>query len=325
MARMLVTVLSAALVSSVVPASAQTTSGSFERMLKVNAPVDMVVVSGSGDIVVRAGGDGTAQVRGKVTASSGWMSTGDSAAAVRQVEQQPPIKFQEGNTIRIGELSSDLERRVSIAYDITVPAATTLKAKSGSGDVTVEGLSRDADLSSGSGDLNASRVTGAVGASSGSGDVRLQATGTVRISTGSGDIVATGVNGAATVKSGSGDVSIELTGAERSNVSVSAASGDVRISGAGGTLDVKSSSGNVSIQGTLGGAWSVSTASGDVVLSLPAQAGFSLDAQSNSGRIETSAPVTMAGTLSRREVKGDVRGGGPLLQLRTASGSITIR
>jgi DUF4097 and DUF4098 domain-containing protein YvlB len=244
------------------------------------------------------------------------------------------LTFPAANTVPIDASSSSVDGiHVSItSYDaatdnivITVPAATALRAKSGSGDVTVEGLSREADLSSGSGDLHASRVTGAVSATSGSGDVRLQGTGAVRVSTGSGDIVAAGVNGAAVAKTGSGDVSLELTGGTGSDVSVSGASGEVRISGARGMLDVQTASGDVSIEGALGGDWSVSTASGDVVLALPAEASFSLDARSNSGHIETSAPVTMKGTLSRREVKGDVRGGGRRLQLRTASGSITIR
>jgi hypothetical protein len=316
--------LSAALVLAVVPASAlaQTATGSFERTLKVTGPVEAVVVSGSGDIVVRSGGDGTVLVRGRISAGRGW-AQGDPAAAIRRVEEQPPI-VQEGNTIRIGELGGDTQH-VSIDYDITVPAVTTLKAKSGSGDVSVEGLSRDADLSSGSGDLHASRLAGAVSASTGSGDVRLESTGAVRISTGSGDIVAVDVKGAATAKTGSGEVRLELAGTDAANVSVTGASGDVRISGARGTLTVQTASGDVSVEGAPGGAWSVTTASGDVTLSLPAAAAFSLDARSTSGHIESSAPVTMTGTTSGHEMRGEVRGGGPRLELRTVSGSISIR
>jgi DUF4097 and DUF4098 domain-containing protein YvlB len=69
----------------------------------------------------------------------------------------------------------------------------------------------------------------------------------------------------------------------------------------------------------------VHTASGDVVLTLPGTAAFTLDARSTSGRIDTKTPVTVQGDLPRGTLRGEVRGGGPLVSVSTNSGDITIR
>ena len=51
-----------------------------------------------------------------------------------------------------------------------------------------------------------------------------------------------------------------------------------------------------------------------------------LDVSTGSGHISTSAnhPVTVQGTIGRGELRGKVRGGGPLLELETGSGNIQI-
>jgi len=69
----------------------------------------------------------------------------------------------------------------------------------------------------------------------------------------------------------------------------------------------------------------VRAASGDVVVDVGADAGFDLDAHTGSGRINSAHPVTMTGHVSRRQLSGRVRGGGPRLEISTASGAIRIR
>jgi hypothetical protein len=62
-----------------------------------------------------------------------------------------------------------------------------------------------------------------------------------------------------------------------------------------------------------------------VTLGLPADASFDLDAHAGSGGIESAHPVTVVGSLEKRTMRGKVRGGGPLVEVRTSSGSIRIR
>jgi DUF4097 and DUF4098 domain-containing protein YvlB len=76
------------------------------------------------------------------------------------------------------------------------------------------------------------------------------------------------------------------------------------------------------------GAWGIRTGSGNVHVRLPANAAFDADISTSSGTLDVGAPITMTvqGRVqeTRKSIQGKVRGGGPLLTLRTGSGDIHI-
>jgi hypothetical protein len=306
--------------SSAVPALAA--EGRFERTLQVGSPATVSITAGSGNITVTRGAAGTVTVRGRITDNE-WYGEG-AAAAIRQVEQNPPI-LQQGDTITIGKIDDpDIQRKLTISYEVTVPEATDLAAKSGSGDVVAQGLGRGATLTSGSGSITASDIGGALSASTGSGSLTIdRVRGDLRAKSGSGDIRARGIGGAATAETGSGDIRVEVSGT--GEVSVSSGSGDLEVAGVRGALRAKAASGDVTVQGTPAVGWEVRSASGDVELTLPAEAAFTLEARSNSGSIDTRTPVTVQGDLPKGTLRGAVRGGGPVVSVSTSSGDITIK
>jgi hypothetical protein len=53
--------------------------------------------------------------------------------------------------------------------------------------------------------------------------------------------------------------------------------------------------------------------------------GADLYAHTSSGHITVNHPVTLQGALSKNEIRGKVRNGGALLEIRTASGNIVIQ
>jgi DUF4097 and DUF4098 domain-containing protein YvlB len=61
---------------------------------------------------------------------------------------------------------------------------------------------------------------------------------------------------------------------------------------------------------------------------LPGNAAFDADISSSSGTVDVDSPVemTMQGRVQeeRKHIRGKVRGGGPLLSVRTGSGDIHI-
>lgn len=297
--------------------------GRFERTLQVGAPASVSIVAGSGDVTVTRGAAGVVVVRGRITAK-GWGAGGDAEAAVRKVEQQPPIA-QQGDAVTIGKIEDEaIARQVSISYEVSVPEATDLTARSGSGDVAVRGVGRDASLSTGSGSITAADIGGALSATTGSGDLNVdRVRGQLRMKSGSGSIRATGAGEAVSADTGSGDVRVEVAGT--GEVSASSASGDVAVTGARGALRARSASGDLTVEGTPTASWEMRSASGDVLLTLPGTAAFALDARTSSGRIDSKAPVTVQGELARGTLRGDVRGGGPLVSVSTNSGNITIR
>jgi Putative adhesin len=304
-----------------IPARADT-EGHFDRTLTVSGPVNLDVQTGSGDITVRPGASGSVVVHARIRAS-GWHIGGDVEQRIHQIEANPPIE-QDGNRIRIGHSEdADLFRNISVSYDLTVPADTSLRSASGSGDERIEGINGTADVTSGSGNLQLTNVGAETHARSGSGDIELTSIrGSVKATTGSGSIQATGIAGGFTASSGSGDVRLEQTAA--GDIDVGTGSGTVEIKGANGAVRVQTGSGNVVAQGEPKGNWRLRSGSGDLDVQFPAAAGYELAARTGSGSIRTSQEMTFTGTMNGRELHTKVHGGGSLVELSTSSGSINI-
>jgi hypothetical protein len=290
---------------SVFPASASSVQGTFQRTFQVSGPVDLEVLTHSGDITVASGPAGTVTINGKIHVGDRWFN-GGKKAEVEELEKSPPLR-QTGNSVRIDYVNV---RDISIDYEITVPPDVNVRAHTGSGDQKLEGLRGKIDLESGSGDLQLVNLTGEIHTQTGSGNVESQKiSGPFRASAGSGDIRLQ--------ESGDGDVDIR-TG-----------SGNIELSGVHGALRANAGSGDISAEGTPASAWEMKTGSGKVTLRVPSDSGFDLDLSTSSGTIVVDQPVvtTVQGRVQeqRKNVSGKVHGGGPLLRVHTGSGDIEIR
>lgn len=285
-------------------AIASTPQGTFEKTFQVSGPVDLEVQTHSGDITIHAGASGTVSIRGKIFVGEHWLF-GNRHTDVSDIEQHPPLR-QEGNSIRVDYVTA---RDISVDYEITVPADTTIRTHSGSGDQNIEGTHGNVDLHSGSGDLKLARIAGEIHLQTGSGNVRAhEISGPVRGGAGSGDIEVE--------ESGSGDVDMH-TG-----------SGNITVRGIQGAFHADAGSGNITAQGTQTGAWEIRTGSGNIRVGLPENAAFDANISTSSGTLEVNDPLTMTvqGRVQERHksIAGKVRGGGPLLTVKTGSGDIHI-
>src|SRR6202041_3484056 len=128
-------------------AFASTPQGTFDKTFAVSGPVDLEVQTRSGNVTVRSGAAGSVAIHGKIYVGDHWLF-GNRHADVSDIEQTPPLR-QEGNSIRIDYVNA---RDISVDYEITVPAETTIRSHSGSGDQTIEGTTGNIDLQTGSGD-----------------------------------------------------------------------------------------------------------------------------------------------------------------------------
>lgn len=284
--------------------SAASVQGSFERTLQVSGAVDLEVLTRSGDITVRSGPAGKVSIRGTIHVGDPWFM-GSREAKVKEIEQNPPIR-QSGNSIHIDYPNV---RNVAIDYDITVPADTSVRTHSGSGDQTIEGLRSNFNLEAGSGDLRLTALNG-----------------DLRVRTGSGNVEASNTTGSFNAEAGSGDIRLEAR--ESGDVRVHTGSGNIAVRGVKGSLNLQAGSGDITVEGVQTQAWEVRTGSGDVRLHLPHDAGFELNASTGSGRLVVDHPVSMTvqGNVQRehRLVSGKVRGGGPQLVVHTGSGDVEI-
>jgi DUF4097 and DUF4098 domain-containing protein YvlB len=205
---------------------------------------------------------------------------------MREIEQHPPVS-QQGNVIRIDPVSDETARRhLSVNYEITVPEDTKLRARSGSGSMTAEGIRGPADISSGSGGMDVARVGGELRAHTGSGHIRLvSVNGSVDAVTGSGGVDGTGLAGPIIARTGSGGIRLEQT-----------AAGEVK----------------------------ARTGSGGVILKLPQQGGFDIRAHTGSGRVSCDQPLTVRSSARTGSLEGKLRGGGHIVDISTGSGGIRI-
>lgn len=278
--------------------------GHFDRTLSVSGAVNLDLTTGSGDIIIKAGGANQVVIHGTVRGNNEWFSSADSA--VHQVESNPPIQ-QSGNSIRIGyDLPEDVKRHVSISYEITVPASTAVQAQSGSGNVEVSGVRSELQAHSGSGDISARDIGGRV-----------------HLQTGSGNIRAESVGAPFYAQTGSGDIEASLTGP--GDVDVHTGSGTIRVRGIKGGVRAHTGSGDIEANGDVTGPWQLHSGSGTIRMALGASSGFNLDVHTSSGSIHSDLPITVQGSLGSHELKGTVRGGGPTVDVSTSSGDVNIR
>jgi len=296
--------------------------GSFQRTLQVTGPVNLDVSTGSGSIQIRTGGANRVEVTGHIKTRD-WLG-GNGEEKVKQIQANPPIQ-QSGNIIRIGHIDdSELRRNISISYELVVPGETQLHSQTGSGNQTVEGIRKSIEVGTGSGGLRITDIGDTVRADTGSGDVQIdRVNGNVRARTGSGSIHATGIAGGFEANTGSGHITLEQTspGAVRADTG----SGGMELRGVRGSLEAKAGSGTIRAEGDPTGAWVVRTGSGGVQLRFPSDAAFDLDAHTSSGSISVDRPVTVQGTMGRKQIRGKVRGGGVPVEVETGSGNIEIQ
>ncbi len=271
----------------------------------MSGPVNLEVLTHSGDVTIRAGSSGSVQIHGKIFVSDHWLR-GNRQGDVDQIEKNPPIR-QDGSSIHIDYIPETHD--ISVDYEITVPVDTVISSRTGSGDQVIEGTHGNVDLETGSGDVKLANLTGEIHLQTGSGDVRAhQIAGPVRGGTGSGDVEIG--------ETGAGDINLH-TG-----------SGNITARGIQGGFHGEAGSGDITAEGTQSGTWEMRTGSGNVRVHLPANAAFDADIATNSGTIDVNSPIemTVQGRVeeTRKQIHGKVRGGGPMLSVRTGSGDIQI-
>jgi DUF4097 and DUF4098 domain-containing protein YvlB len=286
---------------------AKAASGSFEQSFTVDEAIFLDVTTGSGSVKISTGRSGHVEVTGHIKVGRGFFKrSGEKMQEiVDQLESDPPVSLA-GGRLEVGHIKDRAFRKnVSISYEIVVPADTQVKSHSGSGSQTISDVAGPVEAGTGSGGITLSNIGGAVDASAGSGSIR-----------------ANDIAGAFEAHTGSG--SVKLTQVAPGDVVVSTGSGSSELLGVVGALRVHAGSGRIVVDGEQKGTWKLDTGSGSVKIRLPQSAAFELDARTGSGGIQIDHPLTVQGKMSKKHVRGEVRGGGELLSVETGSGGIRI-
>jgi hypothetical protein len=264
---------------------AQRADGTFERTLNVTGFVDLDLATDAGGIHVVPGPPGTVRIRGILKADNNWFTRGDVESRIRELEMHPPIE-QNGNTIRVAVRSRSLLKGISMRLEVEAPRDSRLRARADSGGIDVRGIKGPVECHTDSGGIHAGEIDSEVRATADSGGIHIRR-----------------VNGPVYARADSGGIeAIEIAG----------------------SVDAQADSGGLRVSQTTPALIKARTDSGGAEITLARAGGYDIRAHAGSGRI-TANDVTVSGAISRHDVNGKLRGGGPLVDVQADSGHIDIR
>jgi hypothetical protein len=266
---------------------AQRMDGSFERTLNVTGFVDLDLATDAGGIFVVPGPPGRVRIRGILKGENNWLGLNrrDVDSRIRQLEANPPIT-QTGNTVRVAVRDWSMLKNIAMRLEVEVPRESRLRARADSGGIDVRGIKGPADCRTDSGGIRVADVDGEVKATADSGGIRIHR-----------------INGPVYARADSGGIdALEIAG----------------------SVDVGTDSGGVRVSQTTPAAVRARTDSGGADITLARTGGYEVRAYAESGSV-TARNVTVNGNISRKEVNGRLRGGGPLVDVRADSGNVDIR
>lgn len=203
---------------------------------------------------------------------------------------------------------------VTVDYVIRAPAGTRITAKTISGDVIVGAITGELSIHTTSGDVEVTGATQLVSAKTVSGDITLRDCGTSGLmdaGTMTGDVTATNVSARRlNLSTIAGDVS--AVGTRSGDVKLHTISGDVRFDG---PLEAR-------------GRYDFTSQSGTVRLALDERIGFTLDAGTFNGAVNTALPLQLSGVSNQRRPARNLRGtfgdGSATISAKSFSGNVVI-
>jgi DUF4097 and DUF4098 domain-containing protein YvlB len=289
------------------------------RTFRIGSTGELHLANIAGDIVISRGSGNEAQV--EIVKTAHGQTSEDAKEMLKLVEidvvERPNraeirTRYPAGN-----EMRDRFNRRnfnVSVAFNVTVPAATRIRAQSISGSVSARDVRGDAVLKSVSGTVRLTNGGGGGSAESISGNVEL---------------TDASLDSPWSASSASGTIVLKRVKAPRLNVS--SISGNVILDDvACPAVEAQAVSGNVQFSGPLARSsrYELSSHSGTVNVGVAGGSGFEVEATSFSGSVRSDFQFTNREEPGRGRFNRTLRGvfgdGGAVLDLSTFSGSIVI-
>jgi DUF4097 and DUF4098 domain-containing protein YvlB len=294
----------------------------FSRKVPLGQSGQFEISNITGDIQITAGGSNDVAIEAVKRAYGA--SESEAAEQLSSVE----VDVTEGGgrvEVRTEYLrEQQRSNRVSVDYNVIVPAGAQVVAKSVSGGVVVKAIRGDLHAESVSGDVFVDAASRMAIVKSVSGEVQIVSAGS------DGELKASSVSGALSARN------VKAKVLELGTVSGRVTLTDMSCSRA----NIRSVSGALQYTGTLtrGGRYEMKSHSGDIQLAVPDSVGFEVTATSYSGVVQSDLPMTLRGgaepsqirTGTGRErhglrtMRGQYGDGGAYVELTTFSGDIAI-
>ncbi len=275
-----------------------------------------------------------------------------------KAQQLSPAVAREGAAVSINIAALD---GASADLVLTVPAAAAIRVNANRGDIHVASIKAPVAVTANHGEIELSAITGAASAhiNNGGSSISAHSMGSgisieghasdVRLSEIAGAVSITGeffgtthlehISGSVHLHTSRTDLQIArldgevesvpnedlmvdqavgpfaLTTSNR-NISLDRIAGDVAVTDRNGTIELTAAPPL--------GAITLQDRNGSVKLVLPEHAGFSVQANTSNGNIDTDFPLSIQGSENHKSVNGTVGAGGPLLRITTTNSDISI-
>ena len=271
-------------------------------------PISATLVIVAGDVRISSGDDATTTVTVEPTDASN--------AEDRQAAEGTRVEYADGRLL-VKQPRSWRPRSKGGSIDVTIalPAGSHVNADAAMADFTVDGPLGEARFKTGLGSIQLGEVA-TLKARAGLGDVVVEhVTGDADVTTGSGELRLRAVDGGAVVKNSNGD---SWVGTVAGDLRVRAANGSIAIDAAHGSVVAKSANGDVRLGEAVRNTVVLETKLGDLEVGIPEGTAAWLDVRAGAGRVRNAldaadSPGPSAETVEvrARTTAGDVVIGRP--------------
>jgi len=256
-------------------------------------PISATLVIVAGDVRISSGDDATTTVAVAPTDASN--------AEDRQAAEGTRVEYADGRLL-VKQPRSWRPRSKGGSIDVTIalPAGSHVNADAAMADFNVDGPLGEARFKTGLGSIQLGEVA-TLKARAGLGDVVVEhVTGDADVTTGSGELRLRAVDGGAVVKNSNGD---SWVGTVAGDLRVRAANGSIAIDAAHGSVVAKSANGDVRLGEAIRGSIVLETSLGDVELGIPDGTSAYLDVRAVAGRVHNGLEATEAPSPSSERVE----------------------
>jgi len=257
------------------------------KSFKMGKRPRLIVALQNGAVEIAADADGSIDARVTKEAKADTQEAAQDALKSLEVNME-----QEGDTVKITSRMPAKEKRgthASASAVLRVPPGTTLDAQTANGAVSLTGSTGEARIETSNGAIRVRDCTSAL-------DLKT-ANGAISVTGGAGQVKATTANGS------------------------------VEIQGARAVVTAHSTNGALHFKGMLGkGQQSFHTNNGSIVLELPADARFRVEAETVHGRVTSEFSIASSAGKTKNRLSGTTgEDASTTLKLHTQNGSITLK
>jgi len=273
-------------------------------------------------------------------------SNGYDAAEADRLAKAVKLTFSGSGASLFAGVAFPREGSQTATLSLKVPRRLRILLNPNVGPLRITGV-REVELVNARGTTEIRRVSGLVSGSQRGGSLLVADAGNLRlttrgsdvtleeirgdspswITTNAGELKITGVHGPFTIDATATDVSLDKIQTDNGMIRANVSSGSIKVNGlrSEGRIDARNADITVAVERPAP-LYIYSEGDEPVTVMLPVQGGYQLDAVANGGRITAPAglPPAVSSSDAEQHATGPVRGGGPMISIRSTNGNINL-